>query len=192
MVLKPPNRPKCIQKLLHLSFYLARKLNRQGTKSDYPFLGCHGNRREIAYSCTGRGMAIAMTISKASTRERPEKFASVLKLPKGFNSGCLGSEITTLHLIILKTKADDDVRKGTIPAYLLDHETTMWAKVLSNTIKQKRKEKAGKWEVPLPKGRPVGEDEMFRVVKSGKRKSKHKEFSLMELRADTTALPGIA
>lgn len=25
------------------------------------------------------------------------------------------------------------------------------AKVLSNTIKQKRKEKAGKWEVPLPK-----------------------------------------
>ena len=27
------------------------------------------------------------------------------------------------------------------------------AKVLSNTIKQKRKEKAGKWEVPLPKVR---------------------------------------
>lgn len=25
------------------------------------------------------------------------------------------------------------------------------AKVLSNSIKQKRKEKAGKWEVPLPK-----------------------------------------
>lgn len=33
------------------------------------------------------------------------------------------------------------------------------AKVLSNTIKQKRKEKAGKWEVPLPKvsgARPGG------------------------------------
>ena len=27
------------------------------------------------------------------------------------------------------------------------------AKVLSNTVKQKRKEKAGKWEVPLPKVR---------------------------------------
>ena len=27
------------------------------------------------------------------------------------------------------------------------------AKVLSNSIKQKRKEKAGKWEVPLPKVR---------------------------------------
>ncbi len=36
------------------------------------------------------------------------------------------------------------------------------AKVLSNTIKQKRKEKAGKWEVPLPKVRPVAEQEMFK------------------------------
>ena len=49
---------------------------------------------------------------------------------------------------------------------------TARAKVLSNTIKQKRKEKAGKWEVPLPKVRPVAEDEMFRVLRSGKRKAK--------------------
>lgn len=46
------------------------------------------------------------------------------------------------------------------------------AKVLSNTIKQKRKEKAGKWEVPLPKVRPVAEQEMFKVLKSGKRQKK--------------------
>ncbi|KAH9737939.1 Ribosomal protein S8e family protein [Citrus sinensis] len=44
--------------------------------------------------------------------------------------------------------------------------------VLSNTIKQKRKEKAGKWEVPLPKVRPVAEDEMFKVIRSGKRRTK--------------------
>ncbi|KAK9142737.1 hypothetical protein Syun_012137 [Stephania yunnanensis] len=44
-------------------------------------------------------------------------------------------------------------------------------KVLSNTLKQKRKEKAGKWEVPLPKVRPVAEDEMFGVIRTGKRKS---------------------
>lgn len=83
---------------------------------------------------------------------------------------------------------------------------SLTAQVLSNTIKQKRKEKAGKWEVPLPKVscccrrlrlyvlfplcpcpwlnagervvwcglaqvRPIAEDEMFRVVRSGKRKS---------------------
>jgi ribosome biogenesis protein NSA2 len=46
------------------------------------------------------------------------------------------------------------------------------AKVLSNSIKQKRKEKAGKWEVPLPKVRPVAEEEMFKVLHTGKRQKK--------------------
>ena len=42
--------------------------------------------------------------------------------------------------------------------------------VLSNTVKQKRKEKAGKWSVPIPKVNPVTDDEMFKVIRSGKRK----------------------
>jgi len=71
-----------------------------------------------------------------------------------------------------KHKVEDDVGKGAIPGYLLDREQTTRAKVLSNTIKQKRKEKAGKWEVPLPKVRPIAEDEMFKVMRSGKRMKK--------------------
>ncbi|XLU46877.1 hypothetical protein S245_041691, partial [Arachis hypogaea] len=71
-----------------------------------------------------------------------------------------------------RRKTDDNVQEGAVPAYLLDRENTTRAKVLSNTIKQKRKEKAGKWDVPLPKVRPVAEDEMFKVVRSGKRKTK--------------------
>ncbi|CAA0822423.1 Ribosomal protein S8e family protein [Striga hermonthica] len=71
-----------------------------------------------------------------------------------------------------RRKVDDDVHEGALPAYLLDRDETTRAKVLSNTIKQKRKEKAGKWEVPLPKVRPVAEEEMFRVIRSGKRKTK--------------------
>ncbi|GAA0164134.1 hypothetical protein LIER_19842 [Lithospermum erythrorhizon] len=71
-----------------------------------------------------------------------------------------------------RRKVDDNVQEGAVPAYLLDRETTARAKVLSNTIKQKRKERAGKWDVPLPKVRPVAEDEMFRVIRSGKRKTK--------------------
>eukprot|EP01102_Stenamoeba_stenopodia_P001627 TRINITY_DN11468_c0_g1_i1.p1 TRINITY_DN11468_c0_g1~~TRINITY_DN11468_c0_g1_i1.p1 ORF type:complete len:157 (+),score=43.88 TRINITY_DN11468_c0_g1_i1:225-695(+) len=39
-------------------------------------------------------------------------------------------------------------------------------------IKQKRKEKAGKWNVPIPKVRPLSEDEVFRVLRTGKRKKK--------------------
>ena len=45
--------------------------------------------------------------------------------------------------------------------------------MLSNTVKQKRKEKAGKWSVPIAKVKPLVEDEVLKVVKSGKRKSKH-------------------
>ncbi|KAG4130239.1 hypothetical protein ERO13_D09G130700v2 [Gossypium hirsutum] len=68
-----------------------------------------------------------------------------------------------------RRKVDDEVQDGAIPAYLMDRENTT---LLSNTIKQKRKEKAGKWEVPIPKVRPVAEDEMFKVIRSGKRKTK--------------------
>jgi ribosome biogenesis protein NSA2 len=84
----------------------------------------------------------------------------------GFCRLAMHSERTNRH------KAEDQVQEGAIPAYLLDREETARAKVLSNTIKQKRKEKAGKWDVPIPKVRPIAEDEMFRVIKSGKRKTK--------------------
>jgi ribosome biogenesis protein NSA2 len=71
-----------------------------------------------------------------------------------------------------RRKVDDNVQDGAMPAYLLDRDPTTRAKVLSNTIKQKRKEKAGKWDVPLPKVRPVAEEEMFKVIRTGKRKTK--------------------
>jgi ribosome biogenesis protein NSA2 len=59
---------------------------------------------------------------------------------------------------------------GAIPAYLLDRHIEQRSKILSNMIKQKRKEKAGKWDVPLPKVKGVAEDELFKVIKTGKRK----------------------
>jgi len=71
-----------------------------------------------------------------------------------------------------KNKIDDKVKEGDVPTYLLDRENQTRAKVLSNMIKQKRKEKAGKWNVPLPKVRGISEDEMFKVIKTGKSKSK--------------------
>jgi hypothetical protein len=52
------------------------------------------------------------------------------------------------------------------------------AKVLSNTVKQKRKEKAGKWSVPLPKVRAIADDEMFKILKSGKRRNNMYAFTL--------------
>ncbi|CAF3553868.1 unnamed protein product [Rotaria sordida] len=71
-----------------------------------------------------------------------------------------------------ETKQRQEVPEGALPTYLLDREKQSRAKVLSNTIKQKRKEKAGKWDVPIPKVKAVSEAEVFRVVQSGKRRKK--------------------
>lgn len=68
---------------------------------------------------------------------------------------------------------DEKMNDGAVPAYLLDREEVSRAKVLSNTVKQKRKEKAGKWTVPIPKVKPVADDEMFKQFKSGKRQKKN-------------------
>ena len=60
-----------------------------------------------------------------------------------------------------------------LPAYLLDREEVTRSKVLSSTLKQLRKEKAGKWSMPIQAVRPIADQEMFRVLRSGKRKSFH-------------------
>lgn len=59
-----------------------------------------------------------------------------------------------------------------VPAYLIDREHNTSQKVLSNMVKQKRREKAGRWAVPVAKVRALNEAEMFQVLKSGKRKQK--------------------
>lgn len=71
-----------------------------------------------------------------------------------------------------RARNDDSAKDGAVPAYLLDREGVSRAKILSNSIKQKRAEKAGKWSVPIPKVKPVADDEMFKVQTSGKRKKK--------------------
>lgn len=68
-----------------------------------------------------------------------------------------------------KHSEGDVVKEGAIPPYLMDRQNVSRAKVLSNMIKEKRQEKAGKWNVPLPKVRPISEDEIFKVIKTGKK-----------------------
>ncbi|KAH3681934.1 hypothetical protein WICPIJ_007096 [Wickerhamomyces pijperi] len=59
-----------------------------------------------------------------------------------------------------------------LPTYLLDRQQTNTAKAISSSIKQKRLEKADKFSVPLPKVRGISEEEMFKVIKTGSKKSK--------------------
>ncbi|XP_036912451.1 ribosome biogenesis protein NSA2 homolog [Sturnira hondurensis] len=67
---------------------------------------------------------------------------------------------------------DEKTAQGVVPAYLLDREGESSAKVLSNMIKQKQKQKAGKWEVPLPKVCAQGETGVLKIIQTGKRKKK--------------------
>lgn len=66
----------------------------------------------------------------------------------------------------------EEAQTGAVPTYLEDRETQKRAKVLSNMIKQKRKEKAGKWEVPLPKVKAESQADVFKVIKTGKTRRK--------------------
>ena len=59
-----------------------------------------------------------------------------------------------------------------LPSYLLDRSDQTNAKALSSAIKNKRAEKAAKFSVPLPKVRGISEEEMFKVVKTGKKTAK--------------------
>lgn len=69
-------------------------------------------------------------------------------------------------------KNAEKVEEGALPTYLLDRGIQTRAKVLSNMIKQKRQEKVGKWDVPIPKVRAQSDAEVFKVLRSGKTKRK--------------------
>lgn len=72
----------------------------------------------------------------------------------------------------IKSSKSMDESGDALPTYLLDRERTNTAKAISSSIKQKRLEKADKYSVPLPKVRGISEEEMFKVVKTGKSRSK--------------------
>ena len=59
-----------------------------------------------------------------------------------------------------------------LPTYLLERGQPTNAKALSSAIKNKRKEAAAKFSVPLPKVKGISEEEMFKVVKTGKKTAK--------------------
>lgn len=62
--------------------------------------------------------------------------------------------------------------EGALPHYLLDRGLQSNAKILSNMLKQKRREKSGKWDLPIPKIRTQSDAEVFKVVRTGKSKRK--------------------
>ncbi|MCJ1237039.1 Ribosome biogenesis protein [Varicellaria rhodocarpa] len=72
----------------------------------------------------------------------------------------------------VKSNAPQEPSSQPLPQYLLDRSESTNAKALSTSIKNKRAEKAAKFSVPLPKVRGIAEEEMFKVVKTGKKIAK--------------------
>ncbi|KAH8149269.1 uncharacterized protein LAJ45_06809 [Morchella importuna] len=72
----------------------------------------------------------------------------------------------------VKSDGPSEPSANPLPPYLLDRSQPTNAKALSTAIKQKRAEKAAKFSVPLPKVRGISEEEMFKVVKTGKKTAK--------------------
>ena len=73
---------------------------------------------------------------------------------------------------VTERKNIDKGPKNALPGFLMDRSDADRAKILSNSLKQKRKEKAGKWAVPIQKVKNVSEDEMMKAITSGKRGKK--------------------
>ncbi|SPO04244.1 probable NSA2 - involved in biogenesis of ribosomal large subunit [Cephalotrichum gorgonifer] len=67
----------------------------------------------------------------------------------------------------VKAAPEADDPSNPVPAYLLDRNNPAAAKALSSAIKDKRKEKAARFSVPLPKVKGISEEEMFKVVTTG-------------------------
>jgi len=113
----------------------------------------------------------------------PHKASVVAQKAFGIKAKILHAKRHAEKVQLKKTLKAHDERKvkqadksalpdGALPTYLLDREGQQDAKALSTAIKQKRKERAAKYSVPLPKVRGIAEDEMFKVIKTGKSKSK--------------------
>jgi ribosome biogenesis protein NSA2 len=72
----------------------------------------------------------------------------------------------------VKSSAPNEPSSHLAPEYLLNRSQSANAKAPSSAIKHKRAEKAAKLSVPLLKVRGIAEDEMFKLVRTGKKVSK--------------------
>ncbi|KAL9079491.1 MAG: hypothetical protein Q9159_007718 [Coniocarpon cinnabarinum] len=72
----------------------------------------------------------------------------------------------------VKTPNEAEPSGEPLPQYLLDRSNPGQAKALSSAIKDKRKDKAAKFSVPLPKVKGISEEEMFKAIKTGKKTAK--------------------
>ncbi|KAF7629936.1 hypothetical protein Mgra_00009068 [Meloidogyne graminicola] len=129
----------------------------------------------------GRRLDYEERTRKRLARTAHERSATAKKMRKGkaklYNKKRYSEKVQMRKLIKQheekKQKSTvDEPTEGAVPTYLLDRQRQAVGKALSSAVKQKRKEKAAKYQVPLPKVKAVSDAEAFKVVNTGKSRRK--------------------
>jgi len=131
----------------------------------------HGRRLDHEERARKRDARAAKNLSKKARKLRGLK-AKMFNKKRYKEKAAMKKMIKMHEEKNSERKSSEPVKDGAVPVYLMEREGVSRAKVLSNSIKQKRKEKAGRWQVPLPKVRAMAEAETFKVIRTGKRKKK--------------------
>lgn len=129
------------------------------------------------------GRALNYEVKKAKKQAREEKLvAKKVTTLTGIKARLFKKKLQAEKIQLKKkmklteaktTKVQAETTSEALPAFLLDRGINEQARELSSKIKEKRKEKAAKYSVPIAKVEGLSESEVFGVVASGKRKNKH-------------------
>ncbi|KAI1348243.1 ribosome biogenesis protein nsa2 [Xylaria sp. FL0043] len=130
----------------------------------------HGRRLDHEERVRKREAREAHTISAKATNLRGFK-AKMFQQERHKHKIQMRKQIKALEEKNVKSAGDKDPSQP-LPSYLLDRNNPQSAKSLSSAIKNRRSEKSARYSVPIPKVSGISEEDMFKVVATGKRKSK--------------------
>ncbi|KAI0423287.1 ribosome biogenesis protein nsa2 [Xylaria grammica] len=130
----------------------------------------HGRRLDHEERTRKREAREAHTISAKATNLRGFK-AKMFQQERRQQKIQMRKKIKALEEKDVQSAGDKDPSQP-LPSYLLDRNNPTQAKQLSSAIKNRRSEKSARYSVPIPKVSGISEEDMFKVIATGKRKSK--------------------
>ncbi|KAI3331661.1 ribosome biogenesis protein nsa2 [Xylariaceae sp. AK1471] len=130
----------------------------------------HGRRLDHEERTRKREAREAHSISKKATDLRGFK-AKMFQQERHKHKIQLRKQIKALEEKNVQSAGDKDPSQP-LPSYLLDRNNPQQAKSLSSAIKNRRSEKSARYNVPIPKVSGISEEDMFKVINTGKRKHK--------------------
>ncbi|KAI0184125.1 ribosomal protein S8e/ribosomal biogenesis NSA2 [Xylaria flabelliformis] len=135
----------------------------------------HGRRLDHEERTRKREAREAHAISQKATNLRGFK-AKMFQQERHKHKIQMRKQIKALEEKNVKSAGDKDPSQP-LPSYLLDRNNPQQAKSLSSAIKNRRSEKSARYSVPIPKVSGISEEDMFKVINTGKRK--HKSWKRM-------------